>query len=441
MIMNQTHGYFSVEQQSESPHQLLLYVTLPSEPILCMYHQALASIKQDIHTYGFAKGATPESYITQTYRPILIEHLKHFFLRHCVNALLQKGIAEYKIIALGAPEHRLTLLMPQEPARFSFFVRTTPNPVKNEWKKLHFKAPGRKNYKDLDRQVEFFLKEEERKQKETKSGLGTNADIALHDWVCLKIKIVDHEKRSLLEPLEHRVWLKIGEEEVNQHAQALFLGKRAGDSFITDNMFFQDSVSDDFTTHYLFEVTILYHVSSHFFDVERFRTHFRIKSAKEMHQKLIEVFSFRHDISQRRETVQKLFQLLFHNYPVHIDSEVIAQQEKLVLARVQENPDYHVYKNQHDFKENVSLLAEKQLKEMLLIDGIAYHENIQASDEDIINYMHLLKRPRTKEFIYFDIPHSQINDQEVLLEHEEIRRSCQREKTLNYVLYYLAKKS
>jgi FKBP-type peptidyl-prolyl cis-trans isomerase (trigger factor) len=410
-----------------------------------MYNQALISIKQDIHTYGFAKGATPESYIAHTYKPLLIDHLKQFFFRHCVSAMLQKGIAEYKIITLSAPQPRQALIDTEKPAQFTFAVSTSPNPIKSEWKKLHFKAPGRKNYKDLDRQVDFFLKEEDRKQKDNKTtkknDTSTTDAITFHDWVCLSIKLVNQDNKHLLHPLEQKAWIKIGEEEADQQAQGLFLDKKVGDSFITDNDFFQDSLSDDFTTHYLFDVTILYHVPSNFFDIDRFKTHFRLKTTKETHQKLIEVFSFRHDISQRRETVERLFKLLFHHYPIVVDSDIVEQQEEVVLARVQENPDYHVYKNQHDFKEKVSLLAEKQIKEILFIDSIAYQENIQATDEDMINYLHLFKRPRTKEFIYFDIPHSRINDQEIALCHEEIRRACQREKTLNYVLYYLTKKS
>ncbi len=440
MVNGETSIYFSLNPHPESPHQLLLHIQVPYESVSTMYRQALTSIKQDIHTYGFGKGETPESYIALTYKPLLIDHLKQFFFRHCVNALLQKGIVKHKIITLSRPQPLTTLIDPEQPAQFTFSISTSNTPVKNEWKKLHFKAPERKNYKDLDRQVEFFLREEERKQKESKS-LQANALIMHHDWVCMSVQVVNQQEQPLLNSLEQKVWIKIGEEEADRQAQELFLGKKVGDSFITNNDFFQDAVSDVFTTHYTFKVTILYHISSSFFDMERFKTHFKIKTGKEMRQKLIEVFSFRHDISQRRETIEKLFKLLFHHYPVTIDEKIAQQQEKIVLSRVQENPDYHVYKNKPDFKENVKLLAEKQIKEILFIDSIAYQENIQATEEDLIHYLHLFKRPRTKEFIYFDIPHTRLNDQEIALCHEEMKRICQREKTLNYIIYYLTKKS
>lgn len=431
--------FFNITPHPESPFYTVLSIKVPQEPIAAMYQLALNSIKQDIHTFGFTKGSTPESYISTTYKPLLMDHLKHFFLRYCINAMLQKGISEHKIIALSVPLAQDMKISINEHGLFTFMVNTSKNPVHNEWKKLHFKAPGRKNYKDLDRQVEFFLKEEEKKQLDTKKHNSTL--IALSDWICITIELVDQEKNAILPPLAQKVWLRIGEEETDRQAQELFLGKKVGDSFISDSDFFQDNVSDTFTTHYLFNINILHHVPAHFFNLEKFKNHFKLKTGKETHQKLIEVFSFRHDISQRRETIEKLFKLLFHYYPVSIEPQIIARQEKIVLSRVQENPDYHVYKNLPDFKEKVAQLAEKQIKEILFIDSIAYQENIKATDEDIINYMHFFKRPRTKEFIYFDIPHSLINDQETAVCHELIRNACQREKTLNYIIQYLTKKS
>lgn len=437
MVNQHNHIDFNV-QPHDDISRLLVHIQIPCVPINTMFQQALSSIKRDIHTYGFAKGQTPETYIASTYKPLLLDHLKQFFYRHCVHAMLQKGISDHKIITLLSPEP-LKALIEGENARFTFLVSTSINPIKSEWKKLHFKAPGRKNYKDLDRQVDFFLKEEDRKKEGQKKE--EHDRIGYQDWICVTMHVVDTQGEMLLSPLEQRSWIKIGEEEADRQAQQLFLHKKVGDSFISNDDFFQEAVSDEFTTHYIFKITIVYHIPAAFFDLDRFRTHFKLKSVKETHQKLIEVFSFRHDISQRRETVEKLFKLLFHHYPVNIPSDIVQQQQRLVLARVQENPDYHVYKSQADFKEKVALLAEKQIKEILFMDSIAYQENIQATDEDLMNYLHLFKRPRTKEFIYFDIPYTKLHDQEVQLCHEELRRYCQREKTLNYVLYYLTKKS
>ena len=76
----------------------------------------------------------------------------------------------------------------------------------------------------------------------------------------------------------------------------------------------------------------------------------------------------------------------------------------MVLRAVQVNPDYHVYKSQLDFKEKIRQLAEKQLKETIIIDAIAYQEGIEITDEDVRSYLNFLQRPRTKEFVYFAPP-------------------------------------
>lgn len=92
---------------------------------------------------------------------------------------------------------------------------------------------------------------------------------------------------------------------------------------------------------------------------------------------------------------------------------------------------------QRDFKERVYQLAEKQTKECILIDQIAYAENIHANKQDIECYLNLTKRPRMKEFIYFDPPTTKIEGKERPVPEEEIRYACLREKTLNHIIYHL----
>ena len=404
--------------------------------ISAIYQQTLQLLQREVQTHGFTQGHTPLTYIATTYKPLVTEHLKNFFYYHCAHAALHHGIAQYKIPTIGTPQLSGISINLDAPAKFTFTIpiaQTTT--IKSDWKKLHFKAPGRKNYKDLDRQVEYFLQDEQKKRQTLKGTIDFN------DWVCINVQVLDEHGAALCQDFCHQAWLKIGEEEVDKLVQELFLGRKAGDSFITTNDFFQQRINHAFSTRYHFQVTIAHHIPCCYFDVDRFKNYFKIKTAKELHQKLIEVFSFRHDISQRRETVEKLFKLLFYHYPLQIPPQAIVEQEKLVLSRVHNNPDYLVYKSQPDFKEKIHHLAEKQLKEMLFVDTISFQENIQATDDDIVNYLNLLKRPRTKEFIYFEIPQTKMYDQEIPLQQEELRRYCQREKTLNYIIHYLTKKN
>lgn len=234
--------------------------------------------------------------------------------------------------------------------------------------------------------------------------------------------------------------MKISDEETDEEAQQLFLGKMVGDVFITQATFLQDHINNTFTSPYFFRVSIITHAPHQKFCFDTFKRHFKIKTARELHLKLIEVFSYRHDISQRRETVEATLKTLIRHHHVQVPSYLVNQQRELLLKMVHLNPDYYVYKAQADFKEKISMLAEKQLKELIVIDALAYKENIQVTQDDILSYINLMKRPRTKEFIYFSLASTKNYGKEVPISQELMRQQCLREKTLNYIIHRLTRR-
>ena len=159
-----------------------------------------------------------------------------------------------------------------------------------------------------------------------------------------------------------------------------------------------------------------------------------------MHKKMIEVFSYRNDISQRHAMVEESLQALLSKHRFSVPNSLILRQEKVLLDRIKYNPDYHVYRAQKDFLQQIHELAKKQIIETIFIDKMAYHESITVTDDDIKGYLNLSNRPRTKEFIYFDTPSFKIQGQEVPIPTEELRRFCLREKAINYAIYHLTKK-
>ena len=134
---------------------------------------------------------------------------------------------------------------------------------------------------------------------------------------------------------------------------------------------------------------------------------------------------------------EEVFKVLLAKHPFSVSNHLVLRQQESVFKSVHENPDYHVYKNERNFKEYVQKLAAKQVQETILIDQLKYKENVQATDFDIRCYLNLAKRPRTKEFIYFEVPESKINGQEIPLPAEVLRTIVQREKALNFVIYHL----
>ena len=152
-----------------------------------------------------------------------------------------------------------------------------------------------------------------------------------------------------------------------------------GETFITDHECLQEYFSSHLDTRYPFEVSIVDRLPYSFFCLEHFKRHFRLKNSKDLHLKLIEVFSYRNDISQRRATAEESLKLLLSKHAFSVAPHLVLRQEKTILDIVHETPDYQVYKMQSDFREKIKSLAEKQVKEDIFVNQLAFHENIKLS--------------------------------------------------------------
>lgn len=412
----------------------LAVITIPKKTVNALYLQALKAQKADADTYGFAKGTVPLHYIEHNFKGNILDHLKEFLFTHCILKFLYQSLCKNKITIIGEPTLKSIHLEPHQQAEYCFTL-TRATECDSKWKKLSLKAPERKNYKDIDRQVESFLKEEEEYAEKSHTNL-----ISIGDWVYFELFLVNDKKQPVLDTHKDTLWVRMSGEETDKDLQEIFIGKNIEEIFYTNDAYFQDYISNTVNLNYTFCIVVKDRVPHAYFSLEGFKHHFQLKSNKETHLKLIEVFSFRNDISQRRETVEAAFKLLLKYYFVTLPKNILERQKQYVLDQVHNNPDYLVYKAQNDFKEKIKQLAEKQLKETIIIDTIAYQENIQVSHKDVVSYLNLIKRPRTKEFIYFILPDTKHNSQEVPLPEEILKQQCLREKTLNYIIKQLTKK-
>ena len=168
-----------------------------------------------------------------------------------------------------------------------------------------------------------------------------------------------------------------------------FWVKKRATFFITTSVYLQEYMCLASDMNYTFRVDIQDCLPHAYFSYDLLKHHFKLTTEKDLHLKLIEVFSMRNDISQRRETIEAVLKLLCKQYFFLLPQHLLERQRLMVLHAVQSNPDYHVYKAQADFKEKIRQLAEKQLKETIIIDAIAYQEAIEVSDEDVRAYLEL----------------------------------------------------
>ena len=221
--------------------------------------------------------------------------------------------------------------------------------------------------------------------------------------------------------------------------QDLFLNKKMGDKFYSNAQCLHDYFNNEIDPLYTFGIEIKEILFSHYFCMDDLKKYFDIKTNKKAHQKMIEVFSFKNDLSLRRSIVEEAFSLMLTKFPVRPPEATVLRQQQKILNDLKNNPDYSVYKLQKDFIDKVYKLARKQIREAVLIDFLAYKENIEIDHNDIANYLNFTKRARTKEFLFFRHPIIQANDQELPISSEVLKTYCLREKMLNYMIEELSK--
>ncbi|MCL5436668.1 MAG: hypothetical protein M1549_02210 [Candidatus Dependentiae bacterium] len=416
----------------------LARITVKQAHVNALYRQALSRHQLHVQARGFARGSTPVAYLELTYKAYILEHLKEFLLNHCVINFLCQELTRQHVVVVGDPTLFQVSLTPDRDAEFVFRCSQLPITVEQDWRRINFKIPGRRNYKDLDRQVDLFIREES--SLEAKAARAAPATVG--DWICFSIMVVDHESHvPLFETAdEHELlWLKIGREDTDREAQLLFCGKSVGDAFISASNYLQRYFSKQLDTDYAFLVTIRSIVPVAYFSFDALRRHFSLTPRDSINRELVSVFSTRNDITLRRELVEATFRAIFKKIPIWVPEELVRHQEEYLLREVQRTPDYPVYRLQKDFRAKISALAEKQLREALMVDHIGQREVIMADDADVESYLSMLQRPRTKEFIYFDLPVTQVNGQEQPLPLGIVKQACLREKVLNSVITALTR--
>jgi len=410
-------------------------VTVPADIVKTVYQQAVIAQQKNSQPYGLRQNDAPLSYIEQAYQGHILEQVHEFLFNFFVINVLYDQLRAQKVLLAGSP--RLTSIKMDEysNAVYTFSATILPHMDIIEWKYFPFKAPKRKRYKDLDRQVELFL-EEEAKNKEIDGKQYINLD----DWVNFDIMLANQNGEILLDGYHENLWLKIGNEEADSTYQDLFLGKKIGDVLITNNEALQEYFNEQADSNFNFCVTIRDIVPNAYVCIDSLKKQFRIKTNKDLHQKLVEVFSYRNDISQRKTMIDEACRLMLSKHIFNAPHFLVLRQQEELLHAIQANPDYLVYKMQKDFKRTVEQLAERQVKETILMDAIAFNERLDISHDDVKNYLNLTKRMRTREFIHFRLPSTKIRGQEEPIITQELMAYCLREKALNYIIYHLTKK-
>ncbi len=427
-------GDFGFSVTEEQPNKQRATVIIGKDYIQALYNDAVHSKQKKLKIPGFSQGETSIHYIEQNYQAPILEHLKEVLFSHCVLHLLYDSLTQKKLVVIGDPDLVEIKLRKEGTAEFVFSLCNAQFSQEQKWKSLKVKPAKRKKYKDIDRQVKSFIKEElTAKEKHSSDTITTG------DWVNFEVSLLNEEETNLIPGYTNDLWVKIAKGEDDISLQELFLGKKEGELFLSNNPFLQNSISGTNDVSYAFMVTIKKRLSSDHFCIDLFDHHFGIENKHAQHEKLVEVFSTRKDIPQRRETIEAAFKALHKQYDIKVPDHLLRLQQESVLSAIQASPNYHVYKARDDFYHMVTNLARKQLKEAIIVDTIGYQEGLSVDSKDICGYLNLLTRPRTKDFIYFLMPSPNVQGHERAIPTALLKKYCLREKALNHILNEILK--
>lgn len=417
----------------QNPHLYKAIITIPNDIVEHFFNIAAENLSKS-KVAGFGKNI-PISYIKQNFMSDIIHHLKELMLKYFTLSHLYQEIRKNKITLLEEPRLKDAVIEKNRDANYFFEFNTTYTPLSKEWKYVHFRGTQRKKYKDIDKQASEIIREEKNNEKCYKQ----QDIIQKGDWINFELTILDNANKPSIKRYSESFWLKIGEDDTTLYIQEIFVGKKLNDKFIVNHQFFQDIFNSHTQIKYNYSLKIKAIIPHAYICMESFKKHFKIKTGKKAHEKLVEVFSFNNDLSLRKILTKEAFQTLLKLYPVETPNSCTLRRQQYILKHIQENPDYTVYRVDPEFKKHLEELADNQIKENAIAELLAHYDSLEVDDEDVKNYLTLTQRARLSQFLYFLHPTIVNTPEECPIHNEELKQIAFREKALNHMILHLTK--
>ncbi len=417
-----------------SAHFARVDATVDPATVLKLRQETLRHFRAFVQMPGFRRNTVPSEYIEENYRPQMHANILGFLLSHLVLNRIYTELEANKVLVVNVPRIAAMDITPTHHARFVFEVSTLPSPDISEWRQFVFKTPRRKNYKDLDKQVALFIKREQSILRRSK-----RHEVEENDWVRYRATMLDADDNQFMTECDVVMWTRITTRHIARPMALSFLGGKVGDTFITRDLAPVESLKDHVNNRFRYLITIEEITKGCSLSLEALRNTFKLRNRAGVHRKLIEIFSFRNDVSQRRAIIEEVFHLFFSKHRFQVPKHIVIRKQEDILQSLVDQPDYQVYRTQKDFMFQIEQLAEKQLREEILIDHLALTEGTTVTPRDIHNYLSLLNTERLKEFVYFKPALDALEDPSTPLHPTLLKRIVLREKTLNHIAHTLTR--
>ena len=174
-------------------------------------------------------------------------------------------------------------------------------------------------------------------------------------------------------------WLRVSSDIILSAFQKSFFDVKVNDTFIVNSLPFMNGPQSQIDEPCHYKIVIGFITKGSHLSLDFFKQTFALKTRADVHKKLIEVFSYRNDISQLKSTIEELFHLLFTKHRFEMPKHIITRKKENLLQTIRKQTDYNIYKSSKNFDANLTILAEKMLKEELVIDYRCRHRPLSSS--------------------------------------------------------------
>jgi len=419
-------------KKKDTIFQETILIEIDPEHVKKFYYFIIEEKKKHTHLNEFEKGKIPISYIREYfYEKIKIFISEFFFYMEAQKKIIKKFNKKGLTLPININPN---IFLDLETFELKYSISDFFNKItKENFENKKIKLPLRKKYKDLDKQAISFVK------KENENFLKFENKINYEDWIQIEVFLCDDNEKLILNEISTLLWIKISSQKYDLEIANIFLNKKINDIFFSKALFLQNYFSASQFIKCNFKIIIKEHVSSLFFNFKCFSKFFNIKKESDLYNKIIEVFSFKNDISLKREICQISFKKLFENYKISFSKNLFNQYKLEISKNLKINPDYLIFQGNKNFNENLKIFINQKIMEIVLIDYLSNKKFIKTEINDFYFFFNILQRNRLKDFLYFDLFEIKNEKKAIPISHEIIEKLIIREKTLQSNIKILEK--
>lgn len=232
---------------------------------------------------GISCSTLPISYTQHYFAQEIEKETQQFLFEHFIEGNVQNFLQENKIATVNWPRLKEITGSAQAGYIITMALSLAPHLALNGWHTHTFVAPRRKNYTDLDIQVESFIATLDPEI------INRNATVETGDWVRFSAQF----RSPLVQTPVHsqtQYWLRITNPVLTTPEMTQFLNAKIGSQFTVPASALSSRQETTFSTDYYFDITIEHIVKTQKLSVQQVQDCLHVCDHQTLHNKLIEIF-------------------------------------------------------------------------------------------------------------------------------------------------------